>query len=233
MVNYPATNTIPGYSHYEVSTQPPWLQDDYGLAWAEAHGILKDVLIDCTRKSILMRLPDYAPPDALSQIGSDRGLEPMPAESTTSYAARVINAWSSWVYAGTAQGVLTAVTLTGLTNVVVKDVWAWPNNGGTTNWARAWVVIGKPNPWSPTVWSNRNTWSPSRTWGSTAKPEEVNLVLRQVREWKPAHASVRVHVLLSGKMWGGGWTWGDGSVWGGAIAKWRPLGLITNESHLY
>lgn len=222
MADYPGTRKILGYNQFEVSSQPPWLQDPLALAWAEAHGLLKDILVDGARHAVLLRLPDSAAPDSLPLIADERQLEPMPGETQASWVARLLAAWTAWQYAGTVKGVVDNIKLTGLTNVQLFDRWDWPD-GNAAAWARFYVVIGPPHAWvSDGTWGDPGTWGDGGTWGSNATPDEVARVVRQVRLWKAAHAHCEgIFVVLSGELWGSPTgTWGDPGTWGTVAVQW-------------
>jgi hypothetical protein len=66
----------------------------------------------------------------------------------------------------------------------------WPPTAGT--WSRFWVhldvTVTNPFNWTAVTWGVSRTWGQGHTWGSTATAEEVALVRRIIRKWKPAHA---------------------------------------------
>ena len=65
----------------------------------------KDWAADRIRLSIKAKLPGVglAPTDALTQIGIERGITQNAGETDVAFAARLLNAWNVWPYAGTAR----------------------------------------------------------------------------------------------------------------------------------
>jgi hypothetical protein len=98
---------------------PTGLQDPYGQAFNRALGIVKDWFAQQARQAVFARFPDYAPLDALAQIGLERqidqGLDVQLSvpETAPAYAARLVDAWNIWRLGGTAWGMLKAFAAQG------------------------------------------------------------------------------------------------------------------------
>lgn len=156
------------YKDFQLSGVPLWLRDAKGLdAYHLALGDAKDGLLERMKASIALRLPLRAPTDALDEIGVERGIPRGDSEADASYAARLQGAWDTWPYAGTAQGVLAALKLAGLTaalvqqtkygytldgsgNVVITTLGGtgWQADTALTKWNRFTVIILPPFPLS-------------------------------------------------------------------------------------
>lgn len=65
------------------------------------------------KAAVKARFPGVAPSDALEEIGLERGMPRGPGESDASYGARLLGAWNTWPWAGTAFGLLNALAAAG------------------------------------------------------------------------------------------------------------------------
>jgi hypothetical protein len=148
---------------------PSWLQGPYGNRWLASHGALKDVLVERVRQSAKADMPTLAPPDGLAKLGLERQLERGPSETDSAYALRVRNAWDFWEWAGTAYGVLQALSVQGYPQAVLAQVnrrMFWLDDNGalvvTHLPAGSWAIDATPTFWSkfqvifpaplPTAW---------------------------------------------------------------------------------
>jgi hypothetical protein len=101
------------------------MQQPVGAAINMAFASQLDYAADRLRMALKAKFPGLAPPDALTQIGAERGMPQGQSESNAAYAARLLDAWNAWPWAGTAFGLLRAFYSTGYTNVVIGQ----PNGG--------------------------------------------------------------------------------------------------------
>lgn len=85
---------------------PAWFGGPNGQANGIATGKIIDGVISLLKSGATARYPSQAPSDALSHIGSDRGLIQGANESETSFRTRLKTAWDQWSRAGTPRGVL-------------------------------------------------------------------------------------------------------------------------------
>lgn len=192
------------YSEYEVQRAPAWLRGAFGAGWLEAHGFIKDGLVEGARQATRARFLSVAPSDALPQGASDRTLEQMPPDTEADWRARLGQAWELWAWAGTRAGVVDAVERTGYFDpVAIYDYLEWPDGPDERGWGSFWMIVSG-HPWTDDgLWDDPGTWGDGGTWDTTATPQEVELVLRQVRLWKPAHAWCGgILVILDGSTWG-------------------------------
>jgi hypothetical protein len=101
---------------------PTFLLQPAGIAFEGGLGDAKDALADRIKLAVLARFPNYAPPDALQALGIERNLPRGPSETDATYAARLVNAWSTWPWAGTPYGLLQALKSAGYANVIITQV---------------------------------------------------------------------------------------------------------------
>lgn len=107
-----------------------------GQGISMALAAVKDYLADRIRLSIKSKLPlpGYAPPDALIQIGIERGIPANPGETDLAYSIRLLNAWLTWPMAGTHKGVLRALYDAGYLNVgILQQLGGWYTLDGSQN----------------------------------------------------------------------------------------------------
>lgn len=107
------------YELWEDEIAPPWLGEAGGANYIGALGYEKDWLIYLLKTGIKQRFPDYAYPDALLDIGSDRGIAQGISESLSAYATDIKNAWTLWQRAGTFLGLLNEFLRQGYSNVII------------------------------------------------------------------------------------------------------------------
>lgn len=191
------------YSEYEIQRAPAWMRGPFGSGWLEAHGLIKDGLVEAARQATKARLVTIAPSDALPYAASDRQLEQMPGSAEDAWRARLAAAWELWAWAGTEKGVRDAIDALDLFDpCAIYDYYAWPSGPEERGWSTFWVIVSG-GPWTDDGnWDDEGDWDDGGTWDTTASPQEVELVLRQVRQWKPAHAwCAGVLVILDDSTW--------------------------------
>lgn len=218
---------------------PPWLLTVSGRPFMEAIGEVKDGMLWRMFEAARLRFPTYGTADSLAAIGAERGIPRSVGESLASYAGRVRGAWASWVYAGTALGLLRALYDSGYTNVslaifngrrytldgdrelveTVLDEGSW--KFGTLDdafWSRFIVLFPEPL---------LARWVADGVPGSSS--DEANLIRGLVRRWKPAHMTCSAIIIATCEETFGyypeGGTWGDaGADLGDSTAwtSWTP-----------
>lgn len=141
------------YQEYQDRLSPTALQGPVGTAFESAFGAMKDAQLARLVASVKAKFPGLAPADALAAIGVERGMPRGGSESDAAYAARLLDAWNTWPFAGTAFGLLRAFYGTGYQNVVLAQVRGGKqftlDNGGT-NLLR-WSTNMTLSPWIPDV----------------------------------------------------------------------------------
>lgn len=188
---------------------PPWMRARRSLELWNVLGLGLDAFADAARDAVKARFVNLAPIDALGLIGSDRLLERYSVQTDDSWRTWIASAWDLWTFAGTEDIVERALHEAGFPNASVHDVhnpppgWAttWPPDGDTDNWSRFWVWLAEPWPfdWQIVEWGDGHLWGDGHTWGSTATVEEINLIRRTVRKWRPSHViCAGIYVPFSG-----------------------------------
>ncbi len=198
-----------GLSDFRRAIMPPWLLGPSGRNWADAHGASEDDLVALTKEAVTAPWPSLGPVDALPLMGEDAQFERGPTESEEAFRARLLAAFDAWAWAGTKKGLLQyALGPAGFPNagVIVSDlssdlalfeadgtrhaIGGVPPDGDLSKWARFWVVIAEPHPWTRRAWDSGWDYDvPSgSTWDSDALVGEVARVERLVKQWSPGHA---------------------------------------------
>lgn len=225
------------YQDYQAKLSPTALLRPNGAAFEAAFGSVKDAQLDRDIAAVKAKYPNVAPSDALSIIGADRGIPRGQSETDAAYAARLVNAWNTWPWAGTPYGMLQAFRATGYTNVFICQ----PNggkeftldaNGNLVTTALAggvWQNLSLASPYTAplrqTFWSIFDVLFPAplpASWGGGATvpasgSAEANFIRSIVSAWKPGHAICgRIIIVKTGKVWGYPTT----QVWGAATGNW-------------
>lgn len=217
------------WQSYHASLATTQLQQPYGNALEMALAAAKDYAADRIRLALKAKLPGLAPPDALSQIGIERGMPQGQSETSAAYAARLINAWNMWPWAGTPYGMLQVFFRTGYTNVVLAQprggkLFSLDVNGNLV------TSLASPPTWTPTYttdpfWSRFDVVFPAplpASWGGgstvpASNSAESNFIRSIINSWKPGHATCnRIVIVTSGKIWGYPTT----QVWGAGTGNW-------------
>jgi hypothetical protein len=234
--------TSQDFQKYQQQLADTSLQDATGTLFVAAFASMKDFFSDRVRLSLKSRLPGLAPPDALTQIGAERGMPQGGTESGASYAARLLDAWNAWPWAGTAFGLLRAFYATGYTNVVLAQV-----RGGlvyTLDGTGALVTAAEGNgiwetdplssysPLNQSFWSKFDVVFPQpliAAWGSgppASNSTEANFIRAIISAWRPAHATCnRIVIVTAGRVLGypirtlGG---GNGTLGSNTTVIWTP-----------
>jgi len=218
------------YKNYAQSKVPGWLQQAYGAAWVQAVADVADSLLTRIKAAVKSRFVGIAPPDAVPQIGADRNLPRGPGEALADYRARIADAWSAWVFAGTPRGILSQLKILGYTaqlaqvrgglytlngdGSVSSEGVTWVFEPTDTFWSKFQVIIEPPFPWG--------------AYGSTpaSSSDTAETIRRLIRQWKSAYSTlVDIRVAEdAGAFWGAeGHTWGDGHHWGDkGVTVWSP-----------
>jgi len=211
---------VSDYLAYLPQTTPAWLLGPFGAYWESIPAQIRDVLIDMAKESVKARFPMLGPTDALAAIASERSLEKMPVETEYVWRGRLLTAFDAWQWGGTKKGIVDNVTLTGLTNVTVKELAIdWPDTD-KIDWARFWVLVNQPHPFTaPKNFGAGWAFGDGTLLGLTGATQgDVERLRRIVRLWKGAHAKcVAIILLVSGQIFGNGWAFGAGTAFGGVV----------------
>lgn len=234
------------YEKWLPGQGPEWLLGVNGQALKAALGseldyqewrLLQGLLAPFPTKGSVDGAGAYGLPsdDALDQIGVDRKLRRGPAESSSAYAARLLDAWTAWTFAGSHYGVLRNLQIAGYADMkVVQQNGRYAYLSGTAG-TLADLTFGTLMPC--TTRAGRPGWSFDwhddfySQFGLLFTTDHANLstasgqaILSEiVREWKPAKALyVGAVVITAGVVWGWPTTmkWGDaGLTWGGNTTR--------------
>lgn len=198
---------------------PAWLTEDgeSGLVgWAS--DVIKDAFTERLRLGLLARFPQQDPEgtpaadDALAAIGRDRRIVRGFAETSATYAARLLRWLDDWQAAGSAFALMEqlaaycgpgpsfrTVDVRGNwysrdaegneTSLLQRGNWDWDNAANAlSRWSRFWVIIYPNGLWTVgPKWGDAGAvWgTPGRTWGTTATPEQVTSIRSIISDWKP------------------------------------------------
>lgn len=190
-------------------------------------------LVTRAKLAVKARFPGLAPSDALEKIGVERKMPRGPGETDASYAARLLAAWDTWPWAGTAFGVLSALKVAGYTaEVRIQNAIRYYLDG-----AGALVVERRPaGEWW--IDATRAFWSrfvvllyPPFPAGTPAdgSPEQQR-VAALIRQWKSAHATCTdIFLISSGRTWD---SYPAGATWDAQLrATWdSDLAVLTRWS---
>jgi hypothetical protein len=241
---------MPSFEEYQsVDLAPGWLRDSWGTAYNGALGKRKDVAVAALKESVKARMPSLAPPDALSLLAAERGIDRGAGEAEASHRARVKAAWGAWRWAGTPVGLLTAFYWGGYrpaSGKVVLQTQGDPVAGGYQYELRSDFDPAIHSPENALIVTPLGVVSlggaPAELWQdfavlfvppmlpswSPAPPsnasDEVEGIRTMITRWKPAHSRCVQLKALPGAAWGvGGLTWGT-FLWGGGPAPtiWTP-----------
>lgn len=237
------------YKDYQksVSQAPPYSGPN-GQKLVGEYGAAKDRIVERAIAATQARFPSKSPTDGLARIGADRLIDRSQFDTDQSFAAKLINAWKTWSFAGSAFAVLSALSDAGYD--VPNKVWTFQQNGLAHTLTAALDdvrIVALEGDWR--FDSNLDTlgnpfwnrflvfWDVTpASWTSIVSPPtsvsapniaEVNNIRRLVRKWKATEALfVNITVRTGGQLWG--WpddTWGDGGLtWGGASSViWSPI----------
>lgn len=107
--------------HHNISTTEAL--KPVGSAIQMGFGGLEDAFADQVRASIKSKIlkSGFVTPDALAQLGVERQIPRGPFDSDLVYELRLWNAWNTWPFAGSAFGLLTALSEAGYPNVILAQ----------------------------------------------------------------------------------------------------------------
>lgn len=236
------------YRDYQKALAPGWLRDEWGEAFLGAFGALKDWLASVAKEAVKARMPRLGPPDAIAELGRERGIERGAAEAEASYRERVRAAWDTWRWAGTPYGVLLAFFWAGYrpaSGKVVLQAQAGKQYELRTDFDPALhapeealvvtnITIGDlGGPGGTTFWSKFavlfvNPLPPA--WIPTPPADgsnEVNAIRRLISRWKPGHALCVKLAVVGGRLWG----YPPDDLWNSYPAQtWAQVGSGVNAT---
>lgn len=194
---------------------PPWLTKGEGELVGYSLDLMRDAFIQRLFLGLLCRFPETAPTDALAAIGRQRRVVRGINETAESYVARLlvwlddrkrqgnpyalmqklaeytgpVPSWrtvdrrGNW-YSRAADGTETAL--------LNQANWDWDGVLGEPKWSRFWVIMypngfydDQTSEWGDSGaqdWGDRDR----GTWGTTAPPDQVQMIRALVSDWKIA-----------------------------------------------
>lgn len=202
------------FGDYRKSLAEPALSRQAGRDWNDAFGEIESAALQASKEAVKASFPSVAPADALDKLGSEMQLPRAPAEPDDTYRARLQNAFSAWVWAGTAYGLTTyGIGPFGYTNVRIITTRDWAGltdqvgginvpDGNTAKWARFWIVAGRPPTYTPRTWDEwqpdplaATSYSRDQTWGTNASYLQASALRQVIDFWRPA-ASQLVGIFI-------------------------------------
>lgn len=181
------------YTQWQADAAPPWLQRPNGRAWNEAHGLVKDVVVDAARVATKANWPLATPADGLSYIGSERLYPRVPSDTDETYRETLHSAWDRAPYFGTEAGIIAAL-LRRWPACDPEIITYWDNpsefgGDGDDKWAQ-WELVIEMSTWgAPATWGSGVIWGdPNLTWGITAPVGEVAELRDIIRTWNAGYA---------------------------------------------
>lgn len=225
------------FPEFQQRLAPPALAGPWGVRWWASMGAGKEDAADAASDAVTAGFVLEAPTDALARHGADVVLERLPGEPLEEFRARIHSAWETWKWAASKKGVLLALGELGYGGVIVANgEWSpEPPDGRTGDWSRCWVYL-LDHPFTIPKWGASSVWgAPGRYWGSSASPEDLEVIRRVLRKWIGARDRVVSVNVVFGRVWGAaGGPWGVGSwgtgvwgasgwgsgVWGGAVVSY-------------
>jgi hypothetical protein len=192
------------------SMGPPWLvRNGEGGAVGLSLDLIKDAMAERFRLSLLARFPNFAPEDALPNIGRDRRIPRGLNEQSPRYVGRLLGWLDERKNAGAAEAMLRALSgyLGDLPRLRIVDnagrwttrdpdgtitryssTWNWDGLGSAA-WARFWVIVYPNGLWIESQsWGDPATqsWGDDvQTWGLSARQQEIEGMRAIVDDWKP------------------------------------------------
>jgi hypothetical protein len=207
---------------------PRWVTRGAGGDWVRSVALWLDAFTESARQAVRLRFPSHATPDALAEIGVERGEVRATAylyEDDHAFAERVRTSWSRRAFSGTKRGLSTVFEAFGFASFQVYDLGEWfPSK----SW-HAWIFLPKAShPWGPAPKVGDGTKvGAGKTVGSSMLAIQVRNLRAVTASWVPPHTRTYLHLQTeAGVIVGDGSDVGDGSVVGGKSCKLR-LGKAT------
>ncbi len=204
------------YREIQAEEQPSWMQNAAGRAWNEAHGIIKDCLLEAAKVATRSRYASRATVDALPMIAANFGLGVGYRESEPRLRERLRTGWEQNQARASVSGLIRSLTAAGYVSPEVRT---------GISWFEYYVVLRQPFPWVSDYladgrWGDTGWWGDGGMFTSAVPQDEVFFLRDIVRRHHPVHARCTgIYVVHAGEYWDetappGTWddapvTWGD------------------------
>ncbi len=196
---------------------PKWSRRKWGRRYFSTIATMLDAFPKAAEAAVLARFPSFAPLDALAVHSDERRLERGPAELSTTFRARLRNAFQAYGEGRSSKGMQNRLREAGFTTATVYEANDFAPVTGRS-WALFSVVIFDPTLVAFTFrWGDGTRWG-AGTWGGVA-PLNQTTIRKLIAKWKAPYALLDgVTVVATGRPWGT-FRWGDGTTWGGTAAR--------------
>lgn len=194
------------YREWQAAARPAFHGGENGEAFSTALGLMKDATVEQARAARRQRWISRCSEDALAKHGKFRGWPRVAGESVAQYRARLLAWWRLAAKAGTAQVLIDAFALFGMTNVEIFESFTtgWGRHVGFAGARDRWfnVVIRHPHPFGTDFsfrYGDGTTYGSGKTYGVTGDASLFAALREIVTRLKPAHAFCEwIAIVLDG-----------------------------------
>nr|WP_170148224.1 phage tail protein [Meiothermus hypogaeus] len=199
------------YESWLPELAPPWLQGPRGRALLAGWGKALDEYAALVSTGLLVRVVMRAPEDALTLIGTERGLTRYPGESLEAFRARVLAAWDFWRWGGTEYGMRRWIEAAGYDVFIYEH---YKNNPAIWAEFSVWVWPRIPA-YTTDRWDDGGAWDDGTPWEYSLSLTELSRIPALIQEVKPAHAKLRTAFYIPGfkDVWDDSTLWDSGGAW--------------------
>lgn len=212
------------FRDYVASWLPrPWANSLSSGWFGVHHGLTGDLFAQAFTNALRMPwLKDpKSPDDVLPIIANERGLQQYPGETALSHRLRLIKAWESYAFAGSATEIEAQLVAYGYPGKVTflpgRD---GPYGQPAPYWSQFWIrfpagthpVTSEGPPW------DTFNWDQGALWGPVGYSVEFAATLHAiVNKWKPVDWICRGFIFEFGTATWDTFNWDDGTLWAGAV----------------
>jgi hypothetical protein len=202
-----------------------------GVGWARGYfaeryyglvGVFGDYLAEGAREAVYARLPTYAAPDALPQIGTALGVPRFPPQTEAQYRSTLGGVFALHRQRGTRQAVLAALSRYGLPTAELYEDHQWFRPPQPW-WSQFWIYLPPGTLTagvSTQVYDDGSTYDDGQLYDVTIVGWGAVQVsgLRAAIRWAKRGASICREIIIqtAGIAYNTGATYDDGSLYNGA-----------------
>lgn len=196
-----------------------WAERFFGLT----QGLLGDWIAEGMREAVRAKMPSFAAPDALEEIGIETGLPRLPVESTAQYRARLRHRWPIKRQQGTRQGLLAAVDVYAAASGLISGYTfkeEWELDPTPAYWSRWWLVFFGDD---HTINLQSNLMGSDAVMGETVMGggttdiQDITITIRELLSQVKRATTIGKVVIASGDCVMGFSEMGDCTMGGGAV----------------